>query len=78
MTKIDDNIPLPPNPCAPQSQFQVVINELKIGQSFFIATAKVESTRVLVLKCATRAGVTITTRKWEQEGETGLRVWRVE
>ena len=78
MYEISDDIPLPPNPSKPQSEFQTIINELKIGQSFFIATAKVESTRVLVLKCGHRAGYTVATRQWEQEGETGLRVWRVE
>lgn len=77
MTKIDDDIPMPEagTRC---SQFQDVVDQLRVGQSFFIATDKVESVRVLVLKCAHRAGIVCATRQWEQEGETGIRVWRVE
>ena len=75
--KIDDGIPMP-IAGSRLSRFQVIVNQLKIGQSFFIATDKVDSVRVLVLKCATRAGITCATRQWEQEGETGIRVWRVE
>lgn len=78
MIRIDDNIPLPMHPPRPQTSLQMVINELKVGHSFFIATDKIDSMRVLMLKCGHRAGFTIATRQWEQEGETGLRVWRVE
>lgn len=77
MTKIDDDIPMP-ELVARRSHFQDVVDQLRIGQSFFVATDKVDSVRVLVLKCARRAGVVCATRQWEQEGETGIRVWRVE
>lgn len=75
--KIDDDIPMP-DATPRRSQFQDVVDQLKIGQSFFIATDRVDSVRVLVLKCGHRAGIVCATRQWEQEGETGIRVWRVE
>lgn len=76
--KIDDGIPLPDTHATRYTRYQKVISELKVGQSFFVATDKVDSVRVLTIKCATRAGVKVATRSWDQEGESGIRIWRIE
>lgn len=76
--KIDKGVPLPPHPKYFTGEMQAVIEQMEVGDSVFVACPNPVSRTAMMHKCALRAGVKVTTRRVEENGEKGVRVWRVE
>lgn len=80
---VDSSIELP---AARRGRVKYPLAELKVGQSFFVPAA--DNTDVAVIRLQgslhssirhvrERTGYCFTTRQWEQDGQRGIRTWRI-
>jgi hypothetical protein len=76
--KIDDGVPIPPLHTQSHDARRALFKRLQVDQSIFYPGEKIEALRMALAKWALHEGFTITTRKVEEDGVAGLRVWRVE
>lgn len=77
--KIEKNIPIPEQRGRkPSGTYSKLMNAMEVGDSFVAEGEKLQTVQSAVRQAAHRAGIKITTRQEEAEGEVvKLRVWRV-
>lgn len=51
-------------------------DQMEVGDAKFIPEANAKSARATVIKFGQRKGWTFVTRKWVENGVTGLMIWR--
>ncbi len=74
MIKIDKDVPLPNR--APYG-VQYPLGEMGVGDSFFVASGDPGRIQNTVLLWAKRNKMKFTTRRGTEDGQAGLRVWRI-
>lgn len=73
MTKIDKNVPLPKRSSGKKRTS--VFWEMEVGDSVFLPNKKQNVVTAGLYRLSTK-GRKFATRIWEQDGQTGVRVWR--
>ena len=75
--KIDKNVPCPPQQRRGGRPFKYPFPELEVGDSFFVAKKTTATFASTVSSARKRLGITLVTRTVEEDGVSGVRVWRV-
>lgn len=74
--KIEKNIPIPRTTAGRPRKTGAVLSMLEVGDSCFLELPQKNVTGCFYHH-AKQTGKKFTTRKWEQDGVSGTRVWRV-
>ena len=75
--KIDKDVPCPPKQRGGGRPPQYPFAELEVGDSFFAPGTTTKTFGGTVSNTRRRLGITLVTRTVEEDGVSGVRVWRV-